>query len=212
MTTFAILLGGTIAATARLLGQVRGARVIAADSGMAHAAVLGLTPELWIGDFDSAGSELALRYRDVPRETHPPEKNATDGGLAIAEALRRGASEIVMVGALGGQADHMLGHMGQALQLARAGQRCLLTSGREEAYPFVRGETLIDLPATSRVSLIPFTDLEGLDLAGVQWPLINRAVPLGSTLTLSNVAHGPVRIGLRSGYGMAVAYPAPADG
>jgi thiamine pyrophosphokinase len=41
----------------------------------------------------------------------------------------------------------------------------------------------------------------------VKWPLVNRSVPLGSTLTLSNVALGPVRLSLRAGHGIAIAYP-----
>lgn len=207
MTRFAILLGGNLTVTARLRRQIAGARVIAADAGMAHAAVLGVNPELWVGDFDSAGSELLLQYSHVPRLRHPVEKDATDGSLAIDDALRQGAEEIVLVGGLGGQADHAIGHFGQVLQLARRGLGSFITSGDEEAHPVLPGALTIDLPANSRFSLIPFTDLAGLDLEGVKWPLARRDVPLGSTLTLSNVAHGPVAIRLESGYAMALAYP-----
>ncbi len=67
MGKFVILLGGDIEVTHRLVRQVAGARFIAADSGMRHAASLAITPELWVGDFDSAGSELLLDYAEVPR-------------------------------------------------------------------------------------------------------------------------------------------------
>jgi thiamine pyrophosphokinase len=208
MTAFTILLGGELAVTQRLRRQIAGSRVIAADSGMMHASTLHLLPELWVGDFDSAGSELTIQYRDVPREIFPAEKDATDGAIAIAAALERGATRIVLVGGLGGQTDHTAGLLGQALQLARSGIDCLLTSGGEEARPVIAGRTLIDLPPKSRLSIIPFGDIEGLDLEGVKWPLRQRAVPLGSTLTLSNVALGDVCVTLRSGYGIAIAYPA----
>ena len=69
----------------------------------------------------------------------------------------------------------------------------------------------VDLPPETRLSIIPFTDLHGLDLAGVKWPLTNRDVPVGSTLTLSNVALGPVEISLKSGHGIAIAYPPLAN-
>lgn len=206
-TRFAILLGGDLTVTRRLRAQVAGARCIAADSGMMHAAGLGIVPELWVGDFDSAGSELVFQYREIPRETFPAAKDATDGSIAVAEALRRGATEIILVGGLGGQTDHTVGLLGQALQLARSGVSCLLSSGEEEAHPLIPGELTLDLPAGSRLSLVPYCDFEGLDLDGVHWPLSQRDVPLGSTLTLSNVATGPVHIRLRSGYGMAFAYP-----
>jgi len=208
MTAFTILLGGDLVVTLRLRRQIEGSRVIAADSGMMHAATLRLVPELWVGDFDSAGSELVLQYAEIPRQTFSPDKDATDGAIAVEEALRRGASSIVMVGGLGGQTDHTAGLLGQALQLAHGGTPALLSSGEEEAHPVLAGTTRIDLPPESRFSIIPFTDLEGLDLAGVKWPLANRDVPLGSTLTLSNVALGPVTVSLRAGYGMAIACPA----
>jgi thiamine pyrophosphokinase len=211
MSRFVILLGGALALTPRLEKQVAGARAIAADSGMAHAEPLGLKVELWVGDFDSTSEDLAARYAAVERQTHLPAKNATDGELAVAEALRRGAKEVILVGAFGGQTDHMLGHAGLALRLALAGHRTFLTSGREEAYPVLPGTRTIGLPDSTRFSIIPFADLEGLDLENVRWPLIQRSVPLGSTLTLSNIALGPVTVGLKSGYGIAVAYPAEAQ-
>ncbi len=207
MTRFAILLGGNLVATPRLRKQLEGARVIAADRGMVHAAALALAPELWVGDFDSAGSALAIQYARVPRQVHPPEKAATDGGLAIAVALERGATDLVLAGGFGGQADHTLGHFGQILKLANAGRSSLITSGDEEAYSVIPGMIEIDVPEQSRISLVPFTDLVGLDLEGVKWPLVKRDVPLGSTLTLSNVALGPVRITLQAGHAIAIAYP-----
>jgi thiamine pyrophosphokinase len=212
MSRFTVLLGGDLTVTPRLRAQVKGSRFIAADSGMMHAAALRVMPELWVGDFDSAGSELVVQYRDVPRESFSAEKDATDGALAVEEAIRRGASEIILLGGLGGQTDHTAGLLGQSLQIALGGLQCLLTSGHEEAYPLIPGIRELDLPDRTRFSLIPFGDIVGLDLHGVKWPLANRAVPLGSTLTLSNVATGPVTISIRSGHGIAIAYPpVPAD-
>jgi thiamine pyrophosphokinase len=207
MTRFAILLGGDMTPTVRLRSQIKGARIIAADSGMMHAASLGLVPDLWVGDFDSAGSELTLQYREVPRETFPAEKDATDGDIAVEEAIRRGAREIILLGGLGGQTDHAAGLLGQSIAIARKGVACLLTSGMEEAWPLIPGRTRAELAAGTRISIIPFADMEGLGLTGVKWPLENRDVPLGSTLTLSNEALGPVEITLRGGHGVAIAYP-----
>jgi thiamine pyrophosphokinase len=92
---FAILLAGELTVTDRLRQQLEGVRVIAADGGIAHAAALGVEPELWIGDFDSSDDNLIALHEDVPRQTHPPAKDATDGELAIAEAVERGAGEIL---------------------------------------------------------------------------------------------------------------------
>ena len=209
MSLFVILLGGPLTVTPRLLRQIAGARVIAADSGMAHAAGLSVNPELWIGDFDSSDLALVQRYAAVPRQDFPPEKDRTDGELAVAEAMARGASRVLLAGGLGGETGHTLGLLGLALRLARQGTAVLVTSGIEEAHPLLAGNMVIEAPPDSGFSIVPFADLAGLDLANVKWPLSERDVPLGSSLTLSNVAYGPVTVGLRAGYGIAVVALSP---
>jgi thiamine pyrophosphokinase len=202
MSRFVILLGGDAVCTARLRSQIGGARVIAADSGMRHAATLGLTPELWLGDFDSAGSELLVSYRHIPRQDYP------DGEIAVDEALRRGATEIILLGAFGGQMDHALAHLAMLVGLTRRGIAALATSGREEAYGLVSRLSLEGLASGTRLSILPFSDIEGLTISGVKWPLNERDVPLGATLTLSNVVVSGVQVSLRRGEAAVITYPA----
>ena len=208
MTAFTILLSGPVTATARLRRQVAGTRIIAADAGMAHAMALGLEPELWVGDFDSCDPALIDKLDHVPRQEHLPDKDATDGELAIAEAASRGASSLVLAGGLGGQADHAVQHFAQAIQLARQGVSALISSGDEEAWPLIPGVHLIDVPAGSRISIVAFDDLTAITLQNVKWPLDARDVPFGSSLTLSNEALGPVTVKLEAGHGVIIAYPA----
>src|SRR5262245_44875060 len=92
MSRFVILLGGKLVRTPRLDAQVAGARVIAADAGMNHAKTLGLTPELWVGDFDSVTDDIAEEFAHVPQDRYPHDKDNTDGELAVAEAVARGAT------------------------------------------------------------------------------------------------------------------------
>ena len=207
MIRFSILLDGTLDPTDRLRSQVAGSRVIAADGGIRHARALGLDVELWVGDFDSTDSELAAYHGHVERQVHPPAKDKTDGEIAIDEARRRGAREIVLVGGLGGQSDHALANIMLGLGLARDGIRVVLSSGGEEAYPLLPGVRALDLPLASRMSIVALADLIGLSLTGVEWPLEDRTVELSSSLTLSNVVTGPLKITLGQGYGVVVAYP-----
>jgi thiamine pyrophosphokinase len=207
MTRFSILLDGTLDPTDRLRAQVAGSRVIAADGGIRHAAALGLDVELWVGDFDSTDGELAARHADVERQIHPAAKDKTDGEIAIDEARRRGAREMVLVGGLGGQSDHALGNIMLGLGLERDGVRVVLTSGGEEAYPLLPGARALDIPTTSRLSIVALSDLVGLSLSGVEWPLDDRTVRQGSSLTLSNVVVGPLGITLGQGYGVVITYP-----
>ncbi len=207
MTRFSILLDGTLDPTDRLRGQVAGSRVIAADGGIRHARVLDLDVELWVGDFDSAEPGLIARHADVERQVHPAAKDKTDGEIAIDEARRRGARELVLVGGLGGQSDHALGNIMLALGLARDGIRVVLSSGGEEAWPLLPGALALDIPPASRMSIVALSDLVGLSLTGVEWPLDDRTVKSGSSLTLSNTVVGPLEVALGEGYGVVVTYP-----
>ncbi len=207
MTTFAILLGGDLTPTERLKGQLVGARVIAADSGIAHAVALELVPELWVGDFDSSGSELEAIFAHVPRHVFPSEKDATDGDIAVSEAFRRGATAIILVGGFGGQFDHALTHVAMLLALAKREIPCMISSGHEEAHPLAFEVHIGGVAPGTRISIVPMSDIKGLTLRGVKWPLEHRNVPFGSTLTLSNVVTGDVEIECDLGTGLAVLYP-----
>ncbi|MGB7204899.1 MAG: thiamine diphosphokinase [Anderseniella sp.] len=207
-TRFTILLAGDLTITERLKRQVAGTRVIAADGGMIHADALELTPELWLGDFDSSDQELMSRYNDVPRQEYPIDKDATDGELAIDQALSLGATDLLLAGGLGGQADHAFAHLMLLMRLKARGVSVMLSSGHEEAWPLDDGSVHIDAPAGSRISILPISDLEAVSIEGVRWPLERKDVMLGSTLTLSNeVERSPVRVSLVSGKAIVLVYP-----
>jgi thiamine pyrophosphokinase len=208
MSKFAILLGGDVTPTDRLKSQLAGCRVIAADSGMAHAAPLGLAPELWVGDFDSAGSALAAAYEHVPRHVFPSDKSATDGEIAITEALKRGATDLVLVGGFGGQFDHVMAHALLVMELAKRGISAILTSGTEEAHALTQLLFFVDMAQGTRLSVLPLTALKGLTITGVRWPLKERDVARGSTLTLSNEClGGRTAVGVEEGEALVVLYP-----
>ncbi len=207
MSKFAILLGGPITPTPRLKRQLDGARVIAADSGMAHAATLKLVPEIWVGDFDSSPQKLVDHWHNVPRQAHPAEKDASDGELAISEALRRGATSLILVGGMGGQLDHVLAHVGFLLALAKRDIDVFMTSGSEEAWGLVHKLEINDANNGQRLSVLPFTDLVGFTISGVKWPLAGRNVKLGTAQTLANVATGAVKLSLNAGSAVVVTYP-----
>ncbi|WP_377297290.1 thiamine diphosphokinase [Rhizobium sp. SGZ-381] len=208
-STFTLLLGGNLTVTERLNALIAGSRVIAADSGMRHAQSLNLMPELWVGDFDSADAALRDSFRQVERHSYPATKAATDGEIAVAEALARGAERLILVGALGGErSDHALQHHLHALALAEEGLEVMLTSGEEEAYPLISGDEMeLELPNGSLFSVLGFSDLEGLTLSNVRYPLTDFSLTFGSSRTISNVAQGPISISLGHGRALLMARP-----
>jgi thiamine pyrophosphokinase len=210
-THFTILLGGDVVVTDRLRRQIAGSRVIAADSGMRHAKTLQLSPELWTGDFDSVDDRLQAAFPDVPREVFPTAKDLTDGEIAVEAALARGAKSITLLGAFGGpRADHAFLHLALAIRLCEAGIEMRLTSGTEEAAPLRHCEQRFDLPPETLFSVLAMSELEGLTLAGVRWPLLRRHIPFGSSLTLSNEVTDELQVSLANGRAILIAHPAGA--
>lgn len=209
ISAFTILLGGPLAATERLERLLANTRVIAADGGMRHAASFQLAPELWVGDFDSSSAEAMAEFAHVPQKPYPPQKALTDGEIAVEEALARGASRLILAGALGGErSDHALMHLLMAISLAKQGLSLVLTSGEEEAYPLVPGKPLaLDLPQGSLFSILGFSSLSGLAIAGARYPLAGFDLPFGSSRTISNVAEGKVMLSLDSGDAIVLARP-----
>lgn len=81
--------------------------IICADGGLKHAAALGLTPDVWLGDGDSLSSaEVCVKER----YTFPVRKDNTDMDLAIELALKKGCKDITILGGIGGRRDHEFSH------------------------------------------------------------------------------------------------------
>lgn len=212
MTTFLLLLGGPLTMTPRLARQTAGARIIAADSGMRHAGLFKTVPELWLGDFDSSDGALQTLWHGVERRVYPSDKAMTDGEIAADEAIARGATSIVMAGALGGdRTDHAFLHLALAVRLRGAGLAVSLTSGVEEGWPLLPGTHEFDIPQGTLFSVLGFGDLRGLTLTGAKWPLEKADIPFGSSLTLSNIATGRLRVKIESGEGILLAHMRAAE-
>jgi len=210
MSTFTILLGGDLIRTPLLDRQVEGTRVIAADAGIGHARMLGVMPELWVGDFDSVPADLPDDLASVPRQVFPPEKDKTDGELAIAAALERGAASLVLAGAFGGKrADHAFLHLALSIHLAETGTQVLLTSGAQEGIPLLPGKAGFDYADGTLFSILGFSDLSGLTVTGAKWPLAHVEVAFGSSLTISNEVKGRLEIALGGGRALLLAHPYP---
>lgn len=77
--------------------------LICADGGWACARQFGLTPQLVVGDFDSMPPEMRP---DVPTLTLPTEKDDTDLVVYLHEGRKRGYTEFILAGAIGGRFDH----------------------------------------------------------------------------------------------------------
>ena len=81
--------------------------VIACDSGIESCKDIGVTPNLIVGDFDSHKKPDT----DIEIITLPMAKDDTDTMFATKEAVKRGFSEVVLLGVVGDRIDHTLANV-----------------------------------------------------------------------------------------------------
>src|SRR5712692_2134500 len=100
----AIVGNGRLPATRGLRQLLRHADlVVCADGGLRVMRALGITPEVAVGDFDSASPSLLAwaRRRGTRLLAHPRDRDKSDTELAMQYALRAGATTIDLIGVLG---------------------------------------------------------------------------------------------------------------
>jgi thiamine pyrophosphokinase len=177
--------------------------VLAADGGARFLLDLGVLPHAVVGDFDSLGAEDVERLAaaGVELQRHPVRKDATDGELAVDEALRRGASELVLAGGTGAL-DHTLGHLAILRHLAGRGIPASLVAPQLSARVLCAPATAtLSSGDGTRVSVVPLGGDAVVTLAGLEYPLDRGLLPAVSCLGLGNhvTGLGQARIAVHDG-------------
>lgn len=179
--------------------------VIAADGGARHAAVLGLRIDAWVGDGDSADPSLldALRREGVEVRPVGAEKDESDTELALHEAIRRGATDITILGALGGpRVDHGLANIWLlALPAIEGRVACLLAPATRLRLLSGPGTLSLDGRPGAPVTLLAFDGPAiGITTTGLRYPLDDEDLIGGPSRGLSNERlDATATVALRSG-------------
>ena len=178
--------------------------VVAADGGYLHCRAIGIRPRVVVGDMDSLHDdmidELATAGIEILR--HPARKDKTDLELALALAVEQGAREITVLGGLGARWDMTLANV---MILAAPSLEQVDVRLREGPYEIltVKGGNAVTVRGApgDTVSLLPLGGTaEGVTLCGLEYPLTDHTIGLGSTLGISNVlVEGEATIALKQG-------------
>ena len=142
--------------------------IVAADSGLRHAPVLGLEPTDIVGDFDSVDKELMRTYPQITRHSYSTEKDETDTELGLELLRERGAETIHVVGGGGGRLDHLYA----LLSLFQRPVPPDYWYTHREHIQCISGSARISLPLNKRVSFFPLGKGEcRMHSSGLKWPL-----------------------------------------
>jgi len=163
--------------------------IIAADSGAETALHSGHVPAVVVGDFDSLGiatTELEAKGSKLIRVA--VEKDETDTELAIQVALEHGATNITLLGAIGGaRFDHTMANIlllagieTVPMRIVDGPMTCWLLRGP--------GSTPIAGQSGDLLSLFPLTgEATGIHTHNLYYPLQGETLRFGRPRGVSNV-------------------------
>jgi thiamine pyrophosphokinase len=187
----------------------RAIKIIAADRGADYLLSVGILPDFLIGDMDSASSSSINSCCEAAKceiIRHLPEKDQTDGELAIVQAVTLAPEEIIFCGAIGNRIDHSMANLFCISNYVSEGVKISLESGSQEIILLAGEMRRSDWKIGDTVSLLSFGISCYVEkIAGFKYPLANKELFQSSSLGISNVIEEEsVYIHIKSGMAMVV--------
>ena len=162
--------------------------VICADGAAKYLMNINIYPDLLVGDLDSIDDD-ALRWIEngkVKLERFPVKKDMTDTELAIEFALKQSPHKINIVGAIGSRMDHSLGNIMLLYKIHKMGTAARIINEIND-MTITDSNIKIEGKIGQTVSIIPIGgDVSGVTLEGLEYPLNDCNIHMGSSLGISN--------------------------
>jgi thiamine pyrophosphokinase len=172
-----------------------------------------IVPDVLIGDFDTAdaASVSALGQRGAKVTRLESEKNDTDTEAAVEYALKAGADDIVILGALGGRVDHMMSNIMMLVRAEMSGVACRIID--EQCEMFVSNKSfMLSGHCGQVISILPLTGEVCVNAHGLKYPLDDLVLRWGSSRGISNVMQGiAASISITGGYALIVKNTLPSQ-
>ena len=141
--------------------------IICCDGGRKHAALLGIVPDLLVGDFDSSERPDT----DIETIVLPREKDDTDSFFAAKEGVSRGFKEFLLIGVFGGRLDHSMVNISVMLWLYKQGIPCMAADDLSVMEIVGEKEVTIDGSYPYFSLLCIDGEAKGVNISGAKFPL-----------------------------------------
>lgn len=158
---------------------------VCADGGYLFAEKAGITPQLIIGDFDSASFPKDYNCEVI---SLPVMKDDTDTNYCIKECVKRGFDNFVILGVTGGRADHTLANFCTLKYLADRNIFAEIIDSKMSAFVLNKNSKIIIGKKNMTFSVFPFgCDSCKITLKGFLYELENGKLTADFPLGVSNV-------------------------
>ena len=175
-----------IVGAGELYGEIKpkvGDFVIAADGGLDSLYRLGITPDVFLGDMDSACTSFSgetIRF--------PVRKDETDAFLAYREGANRGYTDFILLGGTGGREDHTFANISLLYYAKVRGHRMKMI-GRCNVFFVIRNEK-VSLSGKAGTHFSAFAlgcVAHGVTLSGLEYEAENITLSPEYPLAASNL-------------------------
>ena len=189
MKTRCAIVGAAPLESDRVLAQLDPERdfLLCADGGADHLRRAGLTPDLVMGDLDSAGGLPP----GVEVVAFDPVKDDTDTHIAVKRGLALGYRDFLLLGCTGGRFDHTVACLQSLYYLKTQGADGCLQDDRHRIF-FLREEAREIAREDYRyLSFFAYGGpAAGVTLRGVKYPLTDHRLTPDFPLGVSNEITG----------------------
>ncbi len=162
--------------------------VVCADSGMLHCNRLGLSADLWVGDFDSSDFDS---FSKLPAAKNAqiiklnPIKDDTDTEFALDRVLEKGYKDILLIGGIGTRLDHSFANI-LLMEKALDSGAVLTVVNEQNILHFVRDDTIyLERGKLKYVSVLPIDNVIVTN-SGFVYPLKGEELYRASSRGISN--------------------------
>ena len=183
-----IISGGNRVRRETILENIKDRYIVVADGGIKNLVGTDIIPDEVLGDFDSIDEEgkSFIEKNNIKIEKYPSRKDFTDTELCLEVLLKKGADDIIILGATGTRLDHMFSSMFLLERLKKESVAGKFIDDYNEVS-FISNEAVeVKKNKYKYLSIVPVSKEVCLTLKGTEYEVENLKFNRFTTIAVSN--------------------------
>ena len=179
--------------------------IIAADNGLSILDELNITPDLIIGDLDSVTKTVWVKYKNIPLEKYPKEKDLTDSEISLQKAISLKPKKISLLAMTGSYFDHSLANIINLFRNCEPNIEIEMITHNAIIFPVTSKRKFSGLEGR-RFSLFPIGKLSDISMTGEKYPLKNPNFKPGDYSISNVIEENYFSIEIKNGFLLFILY------